>query len=64
MAADIQQRRKERKRRRGTEHREEAMREEITHSAEEIMAKKLARTDRRDSKMDTEAGGERQAHLN
>ena len=34
------------------------MREETTHSAEEGVAEKHARTDKRDTEMDTETGGE------
>ena len=36
----------------------EAGREQITHSAEEGVAKKHARTDKSDTRMDTQAGGE------
>ena len=37
---------------------EEARKEETTHSAEEGVAKKHARTDKSDTKMNTEAKGE------
>ena len=53
-AAFIQRRREEREAR----EREEAKREKTTHSAEEGVAKKCARTDRSHTEMDTEVGGE------
>ena len=61
-AADIQGRRVEREAREREEEaqrpREEARREETTHSAEKGVAEKYARTDKSDTEMDTEAGGE------
>ena len=67
-AADIQRRREERDQRerereeealkqREERLREEAMRVEPTHSAEEGVAGKRARTARSDTEMDTEGGG-------
>ena len=59
---DIQQPREQREARKREEkalkQREEAMREETTHSAEEEVAEKRAKTDRSDTEMDTETGGE------
>ena len=61
-AADIQWRSKEREAREREEEaqkqREEAMRDATTHSGEEGVAKKSARTHKHDTEMDTEAGGE------
>ena len=39
-----------------------AKREETTHSAEEGVVEKYARTDRSDTEMDTDAGGEAGTH--
>ena len=43
---------------RGTETEGGTKREETTHSAEEGLAKKCGQTDRRDTEMDRECGGE------
>ena len=60
--ADIQQMREEREAREREEEaqkqREEVGREESKHSAEEGVAKKHARTDKSETEMDTEDGGE------
>ena len=62
MAADIQRRREEiearEREKEAQKHREEDMREETIHSAEEGVAEKRARTDKSDTEMDTEGGGE------
>ena len=66
-AADIQNRREERqarereeevKKQREERHREKARREKIKYSAEEGVAEKHARTDRSDTEMDIEGGGQ------
>ena len=46
------------RRRHRREEREEARREETTHSTEEGVAEKCPRTERSDTEMDTEGGGE------
>ena len=60
--ADIQWRREEREARERQEEaqkqREEFLKEETTHSPEEGVAEMCARTDKSDTEMDTEAGGE------
>ena len=62
MAANIQQRSSEMEERQREEEAqkqsEETRREESTHSAEKGVAEKHARTDKSDTEMDTEAGGE------
>ena len=59
-AADIQRRGGgEREGGRGTKQRKEASRKENTHSAEKGVAEKRARTNKSDTKMDTEGGGEK-----
>ena len=61
IVVDIQQRRKEREARERVEqaqkHREETMRDETAHSAEEGVAEKHAWTDKSDTEIDTVAGG-------
>ena len=65
-AADTQREREEEAREREEEaqtqweerQRRKGMREETTHSAEEGVAEKHARTDNSDKEMDTEGGGE------
>ena len=62
MAVDVQRRMEEReasqREKEAQKQREKARREETTHSEEEGVAKKHAMTDRSDTEMDTEAGGE------
>ena len=59
MAADIQWRREARKREeKAQKQMEESRREETTHSPEEGVAEKCARTDRSNTEMDTMGGGE------
>ena len=60
-ATDIQRRREERETRerdKAQKQMEETRRGKSTHSAEEGVAEKLAKTDKSDTEMDTEAGEE------